>query len=435
MLLHPIFQSQFATYRHRLGPFKSTDFDTKRGETETTDTDIPDIDEEASMDDETEDDSSSSSLFASKGRKKKKTRKKTKKRGDEYDDESDCDWVIEALSSNSPHRSSVLSEEASINMKTSLVKKLKTKESTRDIDDKSDTDTSAIGGGANVLMKSLQKTITGSGTRILGAYPNDAVPVEEAGSADGVISLARKYGYGDWEHINDDQDYHESDGSDDNEDDIFLKNDNDDSDDWDYLKGDASQEHKKNDSPFQFEISFGGRTSSNKKRTRTSNRSSAKTKTRESTRASNNEHDFNPIDLMTESNSDVQNVVSTPPKRKRRKRITTTTRSRNIVKKSLSRPVKERLDILATQKLAAKKLSENRNNLRNERQTSYASNSFPTRRNPTKSSKGRTLAAKMDEVGAKAVKQSPISRVKPVSPMQRSSELRKRLEKEKKKNE
>jgi len=37
-----------------------------------------------------------------------------------------------------------------------------------------------------------------SSTRILGAYPGDAVPRDEAGSADGVVALARKYGYGDW---------------------------------------------------------------------------------------------------------------------------------------------------------------------------------------------------------------------------------------------
>jgi hypothetical protein len=33
---------------------------------------------------------------------------------------------------------------------------------------------------------------------LLGAYPGDAVPLSEAGSANGVTALAEKYGYGDW---------------------------------------------------------------------------------------------------------------------------------------------------------------------------------------------------------------------------------------------
>lgn len=41
---------------------------------------------------------------------------------------------------------------------------------------------------------------------LLGAYPGDAVPPSEAGSADGVVALAEKYGYGDWSD-DDDGDY------------------------------------------------------------------------------------------------------------------------------------------------------------------------------------------------------------------------------------
>lgn len=43
-----------------------------------------------------------------------------------------------------------------------------------------------------------------SNTRILGAYPNDATPIEEAGNADGLFIIARKYGYGDWGNENHD---------------------------------------------------------------------------------------------------------------------------------------------------------------------------------------------------------------------------------------
>jgi len=54
------------------------------------------------------------------------------------------------------------------------------------------------------ILGRLRESATGlqstySSTRILGAYPGDAVPIDEAGSADGLVSLARRYGYGDWE--------------------------------------------------------------------------------------------------------------------------------------------------------------------------------------------------------------------------------------------
>jgi hypothetical protein len=32
----------------------------------------------------------------------------------------------------------------------------------------------------------------------MGAYPGDALPIEEAGNANGLFDLARKYGYKDW---------------------------------------------------------------------------------------------------------------------------------------------------------------------------------------------------------------------------------------------
>ena len=47
--------------------------------------------------------------------------------------------------------------------------------------------------GANSIVSS----------RILGAYPADAVPITDAGSADGVIDLASRYGYGDWDESDD----------------------------------------------------------------------------------------------------------------------------------------------------------------------------------------------------------------------------------------
>ena len=44
-----------------------------------------------------------------------------------------------------------------------------------------------------------------SGSRILGAYPGDAVPIEDAANAKGVTDLARKYGYGDWSDDDNDE--------------------------------------------------------------------------------------------------------------------------------------------------------------------------------------------------------------------------------------
>jgi len=54
-------------------------------------------------------------------------------------------------------------------------------------------------------------------TRILGAYPGDAVPIEEAGDANGVFELARRYGYGDWSDCDDDDVDEDSSGSSDDD--------------------------------------------------------------------------------------------------------------------------------------------------------------------------------------------------------------------------
>ncbi len=60
-------------------------------------------------------------------------------------------------------------------------------------------------GGGGVLGR-LRAAGANSGvsTRILGAYPNDAAPIEEAASAIGVAELAEKYGYGEWSDTDED---------------------------------------------------------------------------------------------------------------------------------------------------------------------------------------------------------------------------------------
>ena len=53
------------------------------------------------------------------------------------------------------------------------------------------------GYGASKMFQSVM-TRVGSNGRIFGAYPNDALPIEECANEKGVIQLARRYGYGDW---------------------------------------------------------------------------------------------------------------------------------------------------------------------------------------------------------------------------------------------
>jgi len=48
------------------------------------------------------------------------------------------------------------------------------------------------------IVESIRSKSTFAG-RIWGAYPNDALPIEEAGNKDGVVRLARRYGYGSWD--------------------------------------------------------------------------------------------------------------------------------------------------------------------------------------------------------------------------------------------
>lgn len=48
--------------------------------------------------------------------------------------------------------------------------------------------------------------------RVLGAYPGDAIPIEEAGNPNGLFGLASRYGYGDWsDDSEDDNDYDDDD--------------------------------------------------------------------------------------------------------------------------------------------------------------------------------------------------------------------------------
>ncbi len=54
-------------------------------------------------------------------------------------------------------------------------------------------------GGSGVLGRLRAATSENFLSRhLMGAYPGDALPIEEAGNANGLFDLARKYGYKDW---------------------------------------------------------------------------------------------------------------------------------------------------------------------------------------------------------------------------------------------
>jgi hypothetical protein len=60
-----------------------------------------------------------------------------------------------------------------------------------------ETETPNSSGSASKMFQSVM-TRVGSNGRLLGAYPMDAMPIEECSNRRGVIKLARRYGYGDW---------------------------------------------------------------------------------------------------------------------------------------------------------------------------------------------------------------------------------------------
>mmetsp|Transcript_40298 Transcript_40298/g.86971 ORF Transcript_40298/g.86971 Transcript_40298/m.86971 type:complete len:659 (-) Transcript_40298:59-2035(-) len=62
--------------------------------------------------------------------------------------------------------------------------------------------------GASKMFQSVM-TRVGSNGRIFGAYPNDALPIQLCAHKEGVVQLARRYGYGDWRRrvvVDDDDD-------------------------------------------------------------------------------------------------------------------------------------------------------------------------------------------------------------------------------------
>ena len=98
--------------------------------------------------------------------------------------------------------------------------------------------------------------------RVLGAYPGDAVPIEEAGSPNGLFGLASRYGYGDW--------------SDDSE----VDNDNDDSDSDEGLTGMNSQRRSRHSSRRRRRGSSSARSDSSRGRRHSNSQRSSASKSR-----------------------------------------------------------------------------------------------------------------------------------------------------------
>ena len=77
---------------------------------------------------------------------------------------------------------------------------------------------SGAGSSAYSASKMFQSVITrvGSNGRVFGAYPNDALPIEQCAHERGVVGLASKYGYGDWKTASGDrEDSDDNEGNDD----------------------------------------------------------------------------------------------------------------------------------------------------------------------------------------------------------------------------
>lgn len=66
------------------------------------------------------------------------------------------------------------------------------------INDMGSGDINGGGYSASKVLHSVMTRVGGSSGRIFGAYPNDTPPIENCSHKRGVLSLARRYGYGNW---------------------------------------------------------------------------------------------------------------------------------------------------------------------------------------------------------------------------------------------
>jgi len=158
-----------------------------------------------------------------------KDRKAIVKTPDGEEEDSDVDWVVQALSKEEepirPIKTSLGvglgSDGATISVgvqfgstKTSRKKKRRktlaeaaTERTPTPKKKPAGPRTSDRDGGGGVIGRIRAAGANSLVSRsLLGAYPGDAVPPSEAGNANGVTALAEKYGYGDWSDDEEDDD-------------------------------------------------------------------------------------------------------------------------------------------------------------------------------------------------------------------------------------
>jgi hypothetical protein len=159
--------------------------------------------------------------------------KNKKKRGGEPAEDDDVDWIFEALtrddiSSNAEGTTNINTEsdESSNNgglkpssqsstpgrsrrrSKSLLAAATVSDSSTKRLKAASRPRVSDRQGGGGVLGRIRDLGANNLVSRsILGAYPGDALPPNEAASANGLSTFAMKYGYGDWEDESEDDEY------------------------------------------------------------------------------------------------------------------------------------------------------------------------------------------------------------------------------------
>lgn len=139
----------------------------------------------------------------------------------------DMDWVIKAMTqpgrniNNDRHIDWSKTNEGIIQMiKSNKYNNGVKKSIITSISESSDNSNSLVGRSLRAVSgTSLSRSL-------LGAYPGDAVPINDAASANGIVPLAYKYGYGEWS--DDDENYDNYDDNDDN--DFYGMYPNDDND-------------------------------------------------------------------------------------------------------------------------------------------------------------------------------------------------------------
>ena len=175
------------------------------------------------------------------------------KKGDketEEETEEEEDWVVQALSTDQIQKEEVFEAEEDLNSHVEPYVEIETgssgenaisfgvdftiggsrrRPSTRDavLKAAAESRSSVAGGRRRKLVGQRSSDRDGGGgvlgriraaggdmipARVLGAYPGDAVPIEEAGNPNGLFGLASRYGYGDWsDDSEDDNDYDDDD--------------------------------------------------------------------------------------------------------------------------------------------------------------------------------------------------------------------------------